>query len=888
MDYNKAKYKISLIKELNYFKSVFIFLFFTFLLNSYLPAQIQKIFRYDSRQTSLFGNTVNIFGDYALISSADNFYFEDGEASTIEIYKKQNNEWKYLKELNGYGGRYAYVFGGNGCFLNDEVVFYWAYHNYDGGLENIVCYHNIKTMKYDTIFPTKKTSIITNFGYSYPWLVVTEYSEINIHSFKINYLFYKEEDGVFNLKQSISSHNDEAYEVLVLCPMSKDYAIISNTEGMQPSNVLDTVFVCKRNNDNWTVVQNILHPDMPDKISGFGISTALSESSRFLAISALAHKDTVKSRMCVYIYELKNGKYELIQKILDFKNPRSQNFGQALSITDSTLLISNESAFDLSFKGAVHYYIYDGQKWNKKSTISPPISDTKYDGFGISIDQSGEWVIIGAEFDKTIHEAAGAAYILRIPARDTITTSICKGEGYAVGDTTYYESGTYRDTLIASYGVDSVVVLNLTVLPVSKSQIDTLLCEGESLTVGDKTLSESGSYEIKLKNTYGCDSTVNVKLRMIERDYHLPDTTLCFGKTFTIGNQNISESGIYNIPLKNINACDSIIHIKVDFIPPDIVVRDTSVCSGESLNINGEEINESGTYNFPLINKYGCDSTVTYNVKFNSSNEIKIDTSICEGNIIKVGDQSFTQSGKYLINLQNISGCDSIIELSLKMLRVSRKELDTILCPDQSIKIGNQEISGSGHYQITLQNSAGCDSIIDLTVKNTELDTSVSILNDIGCASGAIELTTESNAPPLQYLWSNGSTELSNTGLLKGKYELRITDHAGCKYVLQFDVPERKPYYIPEVFTPDDQNEEINRTFRIFTTDPEDIEPRVKVHSIKIFNRWGETVYSSESNSFWDGTFRKSPAPAGVYLYSIAIESPCGTENVKGQVLLLR
>ena len=431
-------------------------------------------------------------------------------------------------------------------------------------------------------------------------------------------------------------------------------------------------------------------------------------------------------------------------------------------------------------------------------------------------------------------------------------------------------------------------MLNLTVLPVSKSKIDTLLCKGDSLKVGDKTLSKTGNYEIKLKNTFGCDSTVSVKLRMIDRDYHLPDTTLCYGKTLTFGNENITESGIYNIALKNKNACDSIIHIKVDFIPPDIVVKDTSVCSGETLIINGEEIKEPGSYDFPLINKYGCDSTVTYNVKFNSSDEIKIDTAICEGSTVKVGDQSFTHTGKYLISLQNRFGCDSTITLNLKMLKVNRKEIDTILCPDQSIKIGDNEISGSGNYQIALQNQAGCDSIIDLTVRKTEIDTTSRIISDIGCASGAIMLTAESNSPPLHYLWSNGSTELSNTGLLKGQYELRITDNAGCKFILQFDIPERKAYYIPEVFTPDDQNNELNRTFRIFTTDPEDIEPRVKVQSIKIFNRWGETVYSSESNSFWDGTFQKSPAPAGIYLYSIAIESPCGIENVKGQVLLLR
>jgi len=646
------------------------------------------------------------------------------------------------------------------------------------------------------------------------------------------------------------------------------------------------VNVYKRDSNKWTLFQKLYQPDASTQNQlNFGIATAISEDERFLIIGASLAKD---KKGKVYIYELHGDKYELYQTINEPAEKSKGQFGNAICLKNNNLLLGHSQTLDNTYRGKVYYYTFKDNLWQLKFTIKPPESDKKYDAFGISLDQSGEWVIIGALFDKTIHEAAGAAYILRIPARDTITQSICRGEGFKVGDTTYYESGTYRDTLIASYGVDSVVVLNLTVLPVSKLKIDTLLCEGDSLKVGDNTLSKTGNYEIKLKNTFGCDSTVSVKLRMIEQDYHLPDTTLCYGKTLTVGNQNITESGIYNIPLKNINACDSIIHIKVDFIPPDKVVKDTSACTGETLILNGEEIKESGSYDFPLINKYGCDSTVTYNVKFNSSDEMKIDTSICEGNAINVGDQSFTNSGKYLISLQNRFGCDSTITLNLKMLKVNRIEIDTILCPDQLIKIGNNEISGSGNYQIVLQNQAGCDSIIDLTVRKTEIDTTSRIISDIGCASGAIILTAESNAPPLHYLWSNGSTELSNNGLLKGQYELRITDNAGCKFVLQFDIPERKAYYIPEVFTPDDQNNELNRTFRIFTTDPEDIEPRVKVQSIKIFNRWGETVYSSESNSFWDGTFRKSPAPAGIYLYSIAIESPCGIENVKGQVLLLR
>lgn len=865
MDYNKGKYKICLIKELKYFRSVLIFLFFTFLLNSYLPAQMQKIYSPFKQPLQRFGYIVKVYDDFALI-----FQFPNGN-NTINVFKKVGkNNWT-LKQI----------------IENEDMGLIYDNHVIlpSGGKKMLDIYERngdyINLSPIDSIININ-SYYIHSYNFSNNWLVIRLFYIIPFPlQTKYCDYFYKFENNKLIL-----------YNYFCQTAQNIDYRIYGFTEKTTNNSNTAALSFIVRNVDGeeyygkvdiyrfisgaWKQTQELFEPDVQKEKSKLGYCVSLSPSGTFLAAST----DLVGD---VYIYKNINDTFKLFQTI----SIPSEQAIRTLKIIDDELLIGNT---DLSPnpKQGIRFYKLINDVWIKQNDIHPPPGDNTYNYFGQSIDRFGETVITGVPYDTKYGLGAGSAYIFQIPARDTVTTSICKGEGYTVGDTTYYESGTYRDTLIASYGVDSVVVLNLTVLSVNKSQIDTLLCEGESLTVGDKTLSETGTYEIKLKNTFGCDSTVNVKLRMIKRDYHLPDTTLCYGKTLTIGNQKITESGIYNIPLKNINACDSIIHIKVDFIPPDIVIRDTSVCSGETLIINGEEINEPGSYNFPLFNKYGCDSTVTYNVKFNNSDEIKIDTSICEGKFIKVGDQSFTQSGKYLINLQNISGCDSIIELSLKMLRVSRKELDTILCPDQSIKIGNQEISGSGHYQITLQNSSGCDSIIDLTVKRTELDTSVSILNDIGCASGAIELTAESNAPPLQYLWSNGSIELSNTGLLKGKYELRITDNAGCKYVLQFDVPDRKPYYIPEVFTPDDQNDELNRTFRIFTTDPEDIEPRVKVHSIKIFNRWGETVYSSESNSFWDGTFRKSPAPAGVYLYSIAIESPCSTENVKGQVLLLR
>lgn len=881
MEYNNEKYKISLIKELNYFRSVLTFLFFTFLLNSYLPAQMQKIIP----DTSIFKNSwiggVAIYNNNAIVNYKEYLNPIKNYDNYIVFEKKSNKKFTYLQEEKFYNGEdfnYSFsptLFGNRIVMCKKEPM---------QSIFKTLTFENGKFKKEDTIFFDSIYSI-RNHVINKDWLVCrTEYIKLESIIISVD-KFFKRLDNEWFLKDSFKYSRPIAQSISIPSlkyKINDKFAIIGDPYDENDGKDKGVVNIYELKNGNWKLFKSIKQPDPNQLFNNFGMNVSISPDNHFLAISS-RNVDQGNEFYSIYIFEFLNDDIILNKKIVEPAKIKNWGFNLFFEITDDELLVG--LPYGDNERGIIRYYKYSNGDWIRGRDIQPPIWDTHYGNFGHGLDRYKETIITGAPNDT---EQSGAAYIFQIPARDTVTTSVCKNEGFAFGDTTYYESGTYRDTLIASYGVDSVVMLNLTVLPVSKSKIDTLLCEGDSLKVGDKALNKTGNFEIKLKNTFGCDSTVSVKLRMIDRDYHLPDTTLCYGKTLTIGNQNITESGIYSIALKNKNACDSIIHIKVDFIPPDIVVKDTSVCSGETLIINGEEIKEPGSYDFPLINKYGCDSTVTYNVKFNSSDEIKIDTAICEGSTVKVGDQSFTHTGKYLISLQNRFGCDSTITLNLKMLKVNRKEIDTILCPDQSIKIGDNEISGSGNYQIALQNQAGCDSIIDLTVRKTEIDTTSRIISDIGCASGAIMLTAESNSPPLHYLWSNGSTELSITGLLKGQYELRITDNAGCKFVLQFDIPERKAYYIPEVFTPDDQNNEINRTFRIFTTDPEDIEPRVKVQSIKIFNRWGETVYSSESNSFWDGTFRKSPASAGIYLYSIAIESPCGIENVKGQVLLLR
>ncbi|MBX7227296.1 MAG: gliding motility-associated C-terminal domain-containing protein, partial [Chitinophagales bacterium] len=64
----------------------------------------------------------------------------------------------------------------------------------------------------------------------------------------------------------------------------------------------------------------------------------------------------------------------------------------------------------------------------------------------------------------------------------------------------------------SSFGCDSVVHLTLTVTPRIISNLERTICEGSSLTVGTHVYSTGGTYSDTLVSSFGCDSVVHLTL----------------------------------------------------------------------------------------------------------------------------------------------------------------------------------------------------------------------------------------------------------------------------------------------------------------------------------------------------------------------------------------
>ena len=113
----------------------------------------------------------------------------------------------------------------------------------------------------------------------------------------------------------------------------------------------------------------------------------------------------------------------------------------------------------------------------------------------------------------------------------------------------------------------------------------------------------------------------------------------------------------------------------------------------------------------------------------------------------------------------------------------------------------------------------------------------------------------------------NSSTDVhpSNTYLEPGFYTVTLIayDDKGCTDTLSriIEIEEEWYIYVPNTFTPDGDrfnNDLIISTIGIQTLD------------VSIFNRWGESIYTSNELEFiWDGTYLGRYVPDGTYTYKI-------------------
>ncbi|GAB3947689.1 hypothetical protein GCM10028805_20410 [Spirosoma harenae] len=159
--------------------------------------------------------------------------------------------------------------------------------------------------------------------------------------------------------------------------------------------------------------------------------------------------------------------------------------------------------------------------------------------------------------------------------------------------------------------------------------------------------------------------------------------------------------------------------------------------------------------------------------------------------------------------------------------------------------------------------------------------------------STAIGLIDQTETPT----WRRYST-LFTVPVTTDEVIIKLVNHQGdygCGNDMAIDDIQLKPcgecaappeiVYVPDAFTPN--NDGVNDTLAFFLR-----ASAANSYSVKIFNRWGNPVFTSQNAAEqWDGTFGGMPCPAGPYTWIITRQSSASTRNKQiqtGRVLLIR
>jgi len=356
--------------------------------------QQQKIVASDRTSSDLFGFSVAISGDYAIVGA----YQEDEDASGSQM-------------LSSAGS--AYIFTRSGASWSQQKI-----------------------------VAADRTSNDV-FGYSVAisgdYAIVGAYLEdedasggnpaVNAGS---AYVFFRS-GGTWSFQQKIVAADRAAIDAFaVSVAISGNYAIIGagqedeDASGLNSTTSAGSAYLFTRSGTNWSQQQKVIGAD-PTPSDNFGF--ALAVAGDYAVVGAFNEDEdagginSLAAAGAAYIFYRANGEWTFQQKIVAADRGSGDQFGRTVAISGDYIIVGavNEDddaagANPLSNAGSAYIFVRSGTTWSQQQKIVA--ADRAVDDyFGYSVDISGNYAVVGAYVDDKDAaglnnlSSAGSAYI---------------------------------------------------------------------------------------------------------------------------------------------------------------------------------------------------------------------------------------------------------------------------------------------------------------------------------------------------------------------------------------------------------------------------------------------------------------------------------------------
>ncbi len=369
-----------------------------------------------------------------------------------------------------------------------------------------------------------------------------------------------------------------------------------------------------------------------------------------------------------------------------------------------------------------------------------------------------------------------------------------------------YKTGTYTFNKTTINGCDSIIILDLRVHDSYHQKERLTICPQDLPLAWRDTIFDIGTaqgqheYVFHRSSIHGCDSIVTLNLTVLPAfDYTVPISVCENDLPYTWRDTTFekgTKSSRYTFRKQTINGCDSIVHLDLTIHPSYIENAIREICQNDlPYNWKGhifDKDTRTNTFNYSYTTVNGCDSIQNLHLIVHENVMITENIAICSSELpYHWRDTTFgvgTKTNTFVFKKQTVHNSDSIVTLHLMVHPSYRDTVELMLCQNELPYIWRDTVFGrgtmSGYYHLHDYSIHGCDSItvVHLQVHPTYAETEELIL----CHSD------------LPYKWR---TKIIDNSMTDGTYTFHEKTIHGCDSIVNLRLEIRPPQNTEEAST---------------------------------------------------------------------------------------
>ena len=312
---------------------------------------------------------------------------------------------------------------------------------------------------------------------------------------------------------------------------------------------------------------------------------------------------------------------------------------------------------------------------------------------------------------------------------------------YTWAGVSYYSDTTVIKHFSTESGCDSLVLVNLTVFPTNYREVFDTVVENELPISFENVTFESGTDTVfSYTNYWGCDSLIRYQLKVWNNVFIDFDTMVCSDKIPAYWRGVVFRAeGSTTFNLTTSHGADSIVTLTLNVLPTYDTTFADAVCSNMQYYIGNYLCDSAGHYDMMLRTVMGCDSMVHVDLTvIPVYEEVFFDTA-CASMGLEFDGVTYYEAGVYENSYTTSSGCDStrILNLTIKESN-PRAKADIVprIVSIQNLTVSLRDISEgavSRVWNVGGLTSSMADLLIEYPIEHDSLEVTLTVMSREGC-----------------------------------------------------------------------------------------------------------------------------------------------------------